>query len=678
MVFEPFPADLYLTSMLNATQEGLHIYWLDLQNRVLKCNLACARFLGFENPQELYGKTLTEIGEICHPDGSQFEILVQNNAKIIRDLKTTIVEERMDSPTAENYFLSYKAPFFDSEGKIQGIMGISTNITEHKKLEKELRSVKMASDRYLESILLSSPNNIYWTDRSSKVIGCNDQQAKYCGFKNRADMIGKDTDEIGDLLGWPEAMIREIHENNLRVMENRETLTREETINIHGKEEVFLANKSPMFDEQNNVIGMMGISTNITQQKNNEKELQKAQQQAEASNRAKTRFISNISHDIRTPLVGIQGLASILKENLPQEYQQEAKAIIDASEELLILLNNVINLSKLEDDAKELKAEVFDLKKLIDKIILLFTPVAKQKGLELKMVYDDNLPKKFVSDPLLIQRSILNLISNALKFTEKGHVIVKVISRQKSKNEVKNQIPIQIRVEDTGIGIPPQEQKEIFESFYRSEKTQGQYRGSGLGLSIVVRFLNKLRGKIKVESEPDKGSQFIISLNLQKASPHEAATSATHLDDYAEDHAQSLKLCTHSSHKPRVLLVEDNPLIQRTVENLLQKLSCDVEIAHAGWQVLKLLQEKTYDIIFMDIGLPDQDGLAVAKQIRRLDTPQAKKPIIALTARADIDIQQACFESGMNEMIVKPITLENAQAIIEKYVFSDNSFRYAK
>ncbi len=463
-------------------------------------------------------------------------------------------------------------------------------------------------------------------------------------------------------------MTKKIHDNDLWVMENRQQITYEESVTLNGKEQVFLSSKFPMFDEDDNVIGMMGISTDITQQKLVEKQLKTAQLQAEASNRAKTKFISNISHDIRTPLVGIQGLASILKENIATKYQKEAQSIIDASEELLVLLNNVINLSKLEDDSKELKAEVFDLRNLVDKIIVLFTPVATQKGLTIKMEYDENLPQKFVSDPLLIQRTILNLVSNALKFTEKGYVNIKILPGHEKSDD--NTIPLQITVEDTGIGIPKNEQKEIFESFYRaSNQIPGKYRSAGLGLSIVSRFLQQLRGKIQVKSEIDKGSQFIISLNLVKANSQQIALSP-HLDDYAEDHAQTLKFCRQFKQKPQVLLVEDNPLIQKIVENLLEKLSCSVEIANSGWQALKLAEKKNFDIIFMDIGLPYQDGLTVAKQIRRLPAPQSEIPIIALTAQGDIDIQQACFESGINEMILKPISLESAKQCLEKYLFT--------
>lgn len=658
-------SDLYLSSMLNASHDGLYIYWFDLQNRLLKCNLTLALSLGFQDPQLLYGKTLMEIAKIRYQNTDQIDEILKTNNDIMHHLKAVIIEEQLDTAEGENYFLSYKAPFCNAQGQALGIMGISTDISKRKRLEKELIAIKMASDRYLESILLSSPNNIYWVDRTSRVIGCNDQQALYCGLKNRADLMGKSTEEIGAILNWPETMTQKIHDNDLRVMENRQTITQEERVNLNGNDLVFLSSKFPMYDEENNVIGMMGISTDITQQKLVENQLKEAQLQAEASNRAKTKFISNISHDIRTPLVGIQGLASMLKENIPKKYQNEAQAIVDASEELLILLNNVINLSKLEEDSKELKAEVFDLKNLVDKVIVLFTPVATQKGLNIQMEYDASLPQKYVSDPLLIQRIILNLVSNALKFTEKGHVIVKILPGLAKSDD--NIIPIQIRVEDTGIGIPTHEQKEIFESFYRaSNQTPGKYRGSGLGLSIVSRFLNQLQGKIHLESEAGQGSQFIISLNLLKANSQQI-DSSTHWDDYAKDHVQTLNLSTKSKRKPRVLLVEDNPVIQKIVENLLEKLSCKVEIAHSGWQALKLVQKKKFDIIFMDIGLPDQDGFAIAKRIRHFSSPKAETPIIALTAQADIDFQQACFESGINEMILKPISLENAKKCIEKY-----------
>ena len=373
-------------------------------------------------------------------------------------------------------------------------------------------------------------------------------------------------------------------------------------------------------------------------------------------------------------------------ERVPEELQQEVQALVSASDELLILLNNVINLAKLEDDEQtEVKQEVFDLQILINKLIVLFGPVAKQRGLILEADYAEDIPKKFISDSLLVQRSILNLVSNALKFTEQGHVIVRVQKDESALNPDEQIFPLQIIVEDTGIGIAPEAQTEIFEKFYRAWPSfQGKYRGSGLGLSIVARFVSKLGGNVEVRSVLGKGSCFMINLPL-KIADDTPWIMVKNPDDYASDHAvaiqnqvtpNQLKIKqvfpegVSISRQPRILLVEDNSLIQKGVTHTLNKLNCFVEIAATGTQGLEMAAARQYDLIFMDIGLPDHDGLWVSRQIRQLPYPQGQTPIIALTAHIDLKYEEVCTEAGMDKIIVKPLSLEEAQRCLDLFVLN--------
>ena len=441
-----------------------------------------------------------------------------------------------------------------------------------------------------------------------------------------------------------------------------------------------------MFDDKNEVIGILGISTDITEQVQIERKLEIAKQRAEASNRAKTQFVSNISHDIRTPLVGIQGIAGWLMERVPAELREEVQALVDTSDELLILLNSVINLAKLEDDEQtEIKQEVFDLHMLISKLIVLFGPVAKQRGLILGEDYAKDIPNKFVSDTLLVQRSILNLVSNALKFTEQGHVIVRVQKDESAMNPDEHIFPIQIIVEDTGIGIAPEAQTEIFEKFYRGTPSfQGKYRGSGLGLSIVARFVSKLGGNVIVSSELGKGSRFTINLPL-KIADDTSGLAVKNPDDYACDHAVAIR----NEIKPnqlkieqvfpegvsileltRILLIEDNSLIQKGVTHTLNQLNCFVEIAGTGAQALEMAATRQYDLIFMDIGLPDYDGLWVSQQIRQLPYPRGQTPIVALTAHVGQKYETVCTGAGINKIITKPLKLAEAQHCLDRFVLN--------
>jgi two-component system, OmpR family, aerobic respiration control sensor histidine kinase ArcB len=675
-------SESYLSSLLNAAYEGLHIYWLNKNHQVLLCNVTQARYLGFNNQKEIYGMSMMDIAKLCGQNFEQIKKIEANNIQIMTTLCPTIFEERFDQAGETAIFLSYKAPFLHEDGSVQGVFGISTNITASKKAELALEQSKHAVDVYLESILMSSPSNIYWLDKEGRSLGYNDQQVKHLGMKSRTQAIGKTIFDVAAMLGWDPEMAKKIREHDIVVMESRQPSIHREVVKLNGEEKTFIASKSPMFDTDGEVIGILGISTDITEQAKIEKDLAVAKEKAEASNRAKTQFISNISHDIRTPLVGIQGIASWLLEKVPQEFHQEVEAIVRSNDELLRLLNNVINLSKLEDDEKNaLKAEPFDLQQLVNKLIDLFAPVAKQKGLILQSEYAHEIPKTFVSDPLLIQRSILNLISNALKFTERGKVVVRVLRDDSDPSTDDTGFPVCIIVEDTGIGIPPEAQSEIFESFYRvTPSYRGKYRGSGLGLSIVERFVNKMGGKVGVDSEVGKGSRFFINLYLKLADRNDSVT-LDDLDDYAADQAAAfenkisplqLKI-TQEIGLPfaKILLVEDNPLIQKGVVHTLNKLHCFVDVAGTALQALEKIKFNHYDLIFLDIGLPDYDGLWVCQQIRALSTSQSQIPIIALTAHEDAEYTQVCLKAGMNSILSKPLTPADAKTCLERYRSQD-------
>lgn len=539
----------------------------------------------------------------------------------------------------------------------------------------ELQTKQHATDIYLESILFSSPNNIYWMDKEGRIIGCNDQQARYCGLNSRFDLIGKNIFDVGALLGWPPEISQKIRERDLLIMKDGTTSIEEETVVLNGQEHIFLASKSPMYDENNNIIGILGISVNITEQKRVESKLELAKQKAETSDRAKSEFVAQISHDIRTPLVGIQGVTQRLIEQAPRELQPELHALAQASSELLNLLNNVIHLTKADFAEKTmLKQEPFDLGILINNLVDLFTPAAQQKCLTLQVDYPKNIPHQFISTPLLIQRALLNLISNALKFTHHGHVSVKV--KQDERAAQGSSCSLLIIVEDSGIGIAADQLSKIFTRFYRPEHSyQSQYHGSGLGLAIAEQFVQELKGKIWAESEIGKGARFFVSLCLPISDVTLATGSA--VDDYAKTQAtatQSLanslsttqSLPAASADRLSVLLVEDNFLIQQTVIYLLNQLNCQVTIAGDAATALGIVKFNKYDFILMDIGLPDHDGFWLAQQIRQLSTEVSKTPIIAVTAHLEEDKREQCLAAGMNDVFIKPISLEKLKRVLIK------------
>ena len=383
-------AEALLSSLLAIVfSKGLNIYWFDLEEKLLLCNVSQAKTLGMNDPKELQGKTLREIVAIWSQQLgviAPYEEIRKNNQQII-DNKEPILFEEQSNDEFERTFLSYKAPFYDQHGNIQGILGISSEITETKILQKKLEKSKHAVDHYLESILMSSPDNIFWLDKDSRVIGCNDNQAKSFGLKSRVDLIGLTASDLGKQLGWPDEIAKKVRQHDLMVMESRQPVYYRERVIFNGQERIYLSSKAPMLDQQGQAIGILGISTDITAQVHAEHELERAKQKAEEANRYKTEFITNISHDIRTPLAGIHGIANWLFEKVPVEFQAEASALIKSSNELLHLLNNVIHLSKLElDDTEKNTPVAFNLRELIHRLMDLVSAVARQKKYHYRLI----------------------------------------------------------------------------------------------------------------------------------------------------------------------------------------------------------------------------------------------------------------------------------------------------
>jgi len=504
---DPSTDNVYLKSLLNAHYEGLHIYWVNTDHKILLCNVTQALIFN-QTQKTLTGKTIEEIGVqfAAEPASQQ---LCENNQKVMHLQKPLTFEEKFDNKT----YLSYKAPFYDKKGKMQGIIGISNDITTQKQFQEFLHASKKAADIYLESILMSSQNNIFWVDTQSRIIGCNDQQAKMMGLNSRLDLIGKTIFDIGKMLSWDVSTTQKIRDNDLDVIQNKKIITTEEYGMFDGERKYFLSSKSPMLNDQGQAIGVLGISTDITQLKNTEKALKEAKKAAEAASQAKSRFLANISHDIRTPLAGIHGIIADLLDRTPPEFHDELTAVINAGNELMVLLNNVIHLTKYEyEDQDTYPLESIDLHKLLHNLKSLFLPTAQQKKLILEVIYPEYLPRQFIGASFLLQHVLLNLISNALKFTEQGGVTIHVNQDSSIALIDPDIIALTITVEDTGIGIPEADLNQIFEPFYRLQPSyQDKNKGNGLGLAIVKRFVEKFQGNIQVRSEINKGSQFILS-----------------------------------------------------------------------------------------------------------------------------------------------------------------------
>lgn len=675
------------------------IYWKDRNGAYLGCNDFMASICGLSSPDEVIGKTDSDLCWYKSVDK-----LRKADKQVMETGKPIMVEEmtKLANKKLATY-LSTKMPLRDDQGNIVGIFGISVDITEQKIKQKDLEKAKQeveATDlanyqllaelsqrvtgqpistkktveeyatnmlAYLEDIITSTPGNIYWIDRNCVYLGCNDNSAKLMGLKSRKDVVGKTYAELAKSARWNEGQAESFKRDDLEVMNSgipKYNVEEPPVPSPDGGLIYYLTTRVPLRDKSGNVIGVVGNSIDITERKRAEFELKEAKRKADLANQAKSEFIANMSHDIRTPLTGILGMAQILKNHSENKTNRnDADMLISAAEELLSLLNEIIELIHIESGKIKKEIVTFYLSDLIEHNVALISPAAKHKQLHLQTHIDSVLSVPLSGQKILLDRVLLNLLSNAVKFTHEGKVNVQV----NLANRKRNALTIQIVVEDTGIGIPKEKIPMIFEHFSRlTPSYQGIYKGSGLGLYTVKRYLKALKGNIEVESDVNKGSRFIVTIPLQIVTDNLVIPSQ-HETLVLSDLKKKNSVPKNTA---RVLLVEDHVIAAKVAMSLLETLNCAVDHAASGEEAIRMVKEAQYELIYMDIGLPDKSGLEVTQEIRKMPNEKISQiPIVALTAHISEKDRQACLHIGMQEIITKPLTESTAQTTINQFVY---------
>jgi signal transduction histidine kinase/uncharacterized protein YneF (UPF0154 family) len=387
---------------------------------------------------------------------------------------------------------------------------------------------------------------------------------------------------------------------------------------------------------------LSGVSINVTREKEMLIRLEEAM-------RAKGEFLANMSHEIRTPMNGLLGSVRLLLDSGVTEGQREwVDTIRNCGETLLYLVNDILDLSKIEAGKLKLENVPFLIKELANDTLAMVLPMADAQGLQVVREFDEALPPALIGDPQRLRQLLLNLLSNAVKFTERGTVTLGMAVRERYDDRVE----LRLTIKDTGIGIAPEAQKAIFEPFTQADgSTTRKYGGTGLGLTICRELVALMQGKLKLESAPEAGSTFTVDMWF----PVAAEVVAAHRP--AGDRIPR-------SHRPlRILLAEDNPVNQRVAAVLLQKMGHHVDLVGDGRKAIAAVESGTYDLVIMDCQMPDIDGYAAAHSIRQITGGSV--PVVALTAHATPEDRQLCLDAGMVDYLSKPISAERLHEVLE-------------
>ncbi|CAM2914484.1 PAS domain S-box-containing protein [Flavobacterium succinicans] len=501
------------------------------------------------------------------------------------------------------------------------------DISERKKAENKL---KYQEEKY-RNIISNMNLGLIEVDNQEIIQFTNQSFATMSGY-DIEDLIGKNPSEIF------------VFGEHFDIMNQKKELRQKGVSDVYqipikdknGELKWWAISGAPNYDDQGNLVGSVGIHLDITEQKQLEIELNQQKLKAEEASKAKEVFLANMSHEIRTPLNAIIGF---LRELGKQDLTDLQKKYIDnstiASRHLLAILNNILDISKIEAGEMELENEDFYFEVSIDKVIKVLQPLAKQKGLRLSASIDTKIHPVLKADSLRIEQILFNLVGNSLKFTHKGRIDLKceVIADQANFQK------IQIKITDTGIGMDQDYIETIFKKFSQEDKAvTRKFGGTGLGMAITKELVTLMHGDIKIESEKGIGTTFFITLPLEKGSP----------DKVKEPHKELNVNISGLS----ILLVEDNKMNRMVLQNSMQYFNCAVTEAENGVEALEILKCQTFDIILMDIQMPEMDGIEATKIIRnefKLNTP-----IIALTANAFKSEIENCKNAGMDDYVTKP------------------------
>ncbi len=676
------------------------IYRSTPEGRLITVNNSFVKMLGYNTKEEVTKLSIPRDLFFSSRDrGAALESLKNGNKheKLIFRLKKKNGEEIW---VEDNMQIVY-----DESGKILHYEGVIRDITERKRTEEELKSINdelVASKQQLGAAFQEMVVNHKQLLENEKALRQSEEMFRLI-TENAADLIAVidckenylyNSPSFETLLGFsPEEMqgtwcFATVHPDDQsqaikvfhRAMKSRKGYVLEYRMRHKDRSWRALGISSNVIcNSKGQAVRMVMVAHDITQRKQALLELKKAKDVSERANRAKSEFLANMSHEIRTPLNGILGYSELLLEDKLSEEQKEFARIIQASGNFLLsLINEILDLSKIEFQGIEFESEPFILTDVIEDKMHVIHPHLFEKDVELNLKISPNIPEILMGDPTRIGQIFLNLLSNAAKFTEAGFINI-TVSKGKLSSLKPNQLPLKITVKDSGIGIPEKEQENIYQTFHQVDgSSTRQYQGTGLGLTITKKLIENMGGTIHLKSRQGVGSTFTVCIPLIYCSEKNKPEQVTNIKEVitvnkeksSKIHAK-LKKCDviklDHSNAPHILLAEDNEMNWRLLKKIFTRLDYKISIVENGQQVLRAIEVESFDLVLMDMQMPKMDGFETTKRIR--SNPKFESlPVIALTACAMKGDAEKCRSVGCDDYLMKPINKKRLLECVQKHI----------
>lgn len=631
------------------------IHEIDLEGRLISMNKAGLEMLHLDNEKDIIGQRLLK--SVSNKDRARVKELLH----LANTGSQSQFEFTGSGALDGRIMLAGFVPIRDGDGQVSFILGVSQDITGRKHMEEELQK--------LAQVVEQNPQSIIITNVNAEIEYVNEAFLSSTGYR-REEVMGKDP-KFQQSGKTPQKTYLSLWES----LKNNKAWTGEfYNLRKDGSEFSTQAIIAPVYDPDGNVTHYMSVNEDISRKKQLSKELSdhrhnleilveerttqlgEARKRAEAANLAKSSFLANMSHEIRTPMNAIVGLTHLLQRSGPTAEQKDKLTKIDASAaHLLSVINDVLDISKIEAEKLVLEQSDFHLDSLFDHVQEMLRGQAGDKDLRFEVELDD-VPRWLRGDLTRLRQALLNFASNAVKFTENGTIYL----RAKTLADLGDEILMRFEVQDPGIGIEPEQLFRLFDAFEQADvSTTRVHGGTGLGLAITGHLAQLMGGEVGADSEPGQGSTFWFSALLSRGQSKQES-----------DLVNPAKLGSHHA-GARILLVEDN-LINREVSlAILGKTELVTDFAENGRQAVDMVRSIAYDLVLMDVRMPDMDGLDATRQIRSMEDSTASSkdlPILAMTANVFAEDKQACLEAGMNDFISKPVDPDNLFSMIAKWL----------